>query len=63
MIVTIDGPAGAGKSTVAKTVAAKLGSRFLRMGWLPAPHDEKPVEIWGHSREEWMANRNKESRA
>jgi hypothetical protein len=45
-----------------KSVAAKLGSRFLRMGWLPAPHDAKPVEIWGQSREEWMANRKKESR-
>jgi RimJ/RimL family protein N-acetyltransferase len=46
-----------------KAVAGKVGSRFLRMGWLPAPHDAKPVEIWGQSREEWMASRNKESRA
>ena len=46
-----------------KTVAAKLGSRFLLMGWLPAPHDAKPVEIWGQSREEWLAGRNKESGA
>jgi RimJ/RimL family protein N-acetyltransferase len=46
-----------------KVVAAKVGSNFLRMGWLPAPHDAKPVEIWGQSREEWIANRNKESRA
>jgi RimJ/RimL family protein N-acetyltransferase len=46
-----------------KTVAAKLGSRFLRMGWLPAPHDAEPVEIWGQSREEWMARRRMEGRA
>ncbi len=40
-------------NTNSKAVAAKLGSRFLRMGWLPAPHDARPVEIWGQSREEW----------
>ncbi len=32
MIVTIDGPAGAGKSTVAKSLAAKLRFRFLDTG-------------------------------
>ena len=32
MIVTIDGPAGAGKSTVARRVAAELGFRFLDTG-------------------------------
>ncbi len=32
MIVTIDGPAGAGKSTAAKTLAARLGFRFLDTG-------------------------------
>lgn len=34
MIVTIDGPAGAGKSTVAKAVAAKLGYNYLDTGAL-----------------------------
>ena len=38
-----------------RAVAAKLGSRFLRMGLLPEPHHEKPVEIWGQDRAEWMA--------
>ena len=46
-----------------KAVAAKLGSRFLRMDWLPAPHDVKPVEVWGQSREEWMARRKVEGSA
>lgn len=32
MIVTIDGPAGAGKSTVARNLARRLGFRFLDTG-------------------------------
>ena len=32
MIVTIDGPAGAGKSTIARALAARLGFRFLDTG-------------------------------
>ena len=32
MIVTIDGPAGAGKSTVARALARRLGIRFLDTG-------------------------------
>jgi cytidylate kinase len=32
MIVAIDGPAGAGKSSVARTVAARLGFRYLDTG-------------------------------
>jgi cytidylate kinase len=34
MIVTIDGPAGAGKSTIARAVAAKLGYVYLDTGAL-----------------------------
>src|SRR4029077_3433052 len=32
MIVSIDGPAGAGKSTVARSLAARLGFRYLDTG-------------------------------
>lgn len=38
-----------------KAVAAKLGSRFLRMASLPEPHQDKPVEIWGQARTQWQA--------
>lgn len=37
-----------------KAVAAKLGSRYMDMGRLPEPHQDKPVEIWGQTREEWL---------
>jgi RimJ/RimL family protein N-acetyltransferase len=40
-----------------KAVAAKLGSRYLRMDELPEPHHGKPVEVWGQSREAWRARR------
>lgn len=40
-----------------KTVAAKLGSRYLRMDELPEPHHGKPVEVWGQSREAWRSRR------
>jgi cytidylate kinase len=32
MIVAIDGPAGAGKSTVARALARRLGARYLNTG-------------------------------
>ena len=34
LIVTIDGPAGAGKTTVSKTLAARLGYRYIDTGAL-----------------------------
>ncbi len=40
-----------------KHVAAKLGSRLLRMDTLPAPYQDKPVEIWGQDRATWQASR------
>ena len=41
-----------------KAVARKLGSGFMRMAWLPAPHDSEPVEIWGQSRAQWRSSRS-----
>jgi len=50
MIVAIDGPAGSGKSTVARALAERLGFRYLDTGamyraltWL-ARHDGVPLE-------------------
>ena len=50
MIVAIDGPAGAGKSSVAKALAERLGFRYLDTGamyraltWL-ALHDGVPLD-------------------
>ncbi len=38
-----------------KAVARRLGSRRLRMGQLPEPYQDKPVEVWGQSRADWRA--------
>ncbi|MGH7575091.1 MAG: (d)CMP kinase [Longimicrobiales bacterium] len=52
MIVTIDGPAGSGKSTTARAVAERLGFRHLDSGafyraiTLVALRAETPVERW-----------------
>ena len=50
MIVAIDGPAGAGKSTVARSLAERLGFRYLDTGamyraltWL-AKHENVPLD-------------------
>lgn len=50
MIVAIDGPAGAGKSSVARALAARLGFRYLDTGamyraltWL-ALHEGRPLD-------------------
>ncbi|MDI9240196.1 GNAT family N-acetyltransferase [Lysobacter sp. LF1] len=43
-----------------KAVAAKLGSTLLRVGRLPAPYDTKDIEIWGQSRGQWLARRERQ---
>jgi len=45
------------ENVASKGVAQKLGSRFLRSGWLPEPFHQTPVEIWGQTRDEWRAAR------
>ena len=48
MIIAIDGPAGAGKSTVARRLAERLGVRYLDTGamyravtWLALREDDR----------------------
>ena len=38
-------------------VARKLGSCNRGLGRLPPPLDANPIEIWGQTREEWLARR------
>jgi len=70
MIITIDGPAGAGKSTVARALAGRLGFRFLDTGatyravaWaamqrgLPWDHPELLVDVAGKVKIELVGQR------
>lgn len=41
-----------------KRVATRLGSSFRSLGVLPAPYDKTPVEVWGQTREAWLARRS-----
>lgn len=38
-------------------LAARLGSRNKGPGRLPAPFEDSPTNIWGQSREDWLARR------
>ena len=40
-----------------QAVAKKLGSTLLRRTRLPAPFDHMEVDVWGQSRDQWMARR------
>lgn len=40
-----------------QAVARRLGSHNLRVGFLPPPVDDKPIDLWGQSRDEWRARR------
>lgn len=51
------------ENTNSSAVAAKLGSSLLRTGRLPTPYDTRDVEIWGQSREQWLARRQREESA
>lgn len=38
-------------------VATKLGARKLRSATMPAPYEGLVIDVWGQSREEWLARR------
>lgn len=42
-------------------VALKLGAEHRGPGKLPAPYNAAPVEIWGQTRDHWLARRNAEA--
>ena len=42
-----------------QALAARLGSRNRGPGKLPAPYEDAPIEIWGQTREEWFARRER----
>ena len=42
-----------------RILAERLGSRVLHTARLPAPYDNEIVEVWGQTREAWLANRHK----
>ena len=44
-------------NTASQAVARRLGSTLQGPGHMPAPRDQDPIEIWGQSREEWLARR------
>ncbi len=52
MIVTIDGPAGAGKSTVAKRLAERLGFQFLDTGAMYRAAALAAMQSWVDIRDE-----------
>jgi RimJ/RimL family protein N-acetyltransferase len=44
-----------------QALAERLGSRILRTAFLPAPHHEDAIDVWGQTRDEWLARRNTHS--
>ncbi len=45
------------QNTPSQELAKKLGSRILRQATLPPPYETVTLDIWGQSREEWLASR------
>jgi RimJ/RimL family protein N-acetyltransferase len=45
------------ENIASRALAQRLGSRILRQANLPPPYQTMLVDIWGQSREEWLARR------
>ena len=45
------------ENRASQAVASRLGSARLRTDFMPAPYNDKPIDIWGQSREAWRARR------
>lgn len=50
-------------NTASQALAARLGSRNHGPGKLPPPYEDAPIEIWGQTRDEWLARRQQEPSA
>lgn len=44
-------------NTPSQAVARRLGSSILRQTTMPAPFEHITVDVWGQSREQWLARR------
>jgi RimJ/RimL family protein N-acetyltransferase len=49
------------ENTPSQAVARKLGSRNRGRGQLPAPYHEIVIDVWGQSKEEWLARRGRDA--
>lgn len=45
------------ENAASQAVARKLGSSILRQTAMPAPFENIKVDVWGQSREQWLARR------
>ncbi|HEX4481764.1 MAG TPA: GNAT family N-acetyltransferase [Rudaea sp.] len=45
------------ENTPSQALAKRLGSRILRQATLPPPYETVTLDIWGQSRDEWLAHR------
>jgi RimJ/RimL family protein N-acetyltransferase len=45
------------KNAASQALATRLGSSVLRQARMPAPYDDHITDIWGQSREQWLARR------
>jgi RimJ/RimL family protein N-acetyltransferase len=44
-------------NAASQAVAGRLGSSILRQSRMPAPFEEMQVDVWGQTREQWLARR------
>jgi RimJ/RimL family protein N-acetyltransferase len=44
-----------GENAASQAVARKLGARNRGPGRLPPPYEQASVDIWGQTRDEWLA--------
>lgn len=48
-------------NTASQAVAMRIGSGKRGLGRLPVPYDDRPIDIWGQTRAQWLARRDQHS--